>query len=95
MEENDIALTSFSQGGYLAATHLVEVLSGMEGDITRETVAEALHGMDPIENPMVAAPYQFDEVAAQEYTPGGWPVVLESGTRAWKQSADDWLIPSS
>lgn len=94
MEENDIALTSFSQGGYLAATMFVEVLEGIDGDITRESVSEALHGMDPIENPMIAFPYQFDKIAAQDYEPGGWPVVLKSGTNAWEKSADDWLMLS-
>ncbi|MBS3181558.1 ABC transporter substrate-binding protein [Leucobacter manosquensis] len=95
MEENDIALTSFSQGGYLAAMNFVEVLSNMDGEFTRESVSAALHDMEPIENPMVAFPYQFDQIAEQEYTPGGWPVVLESGTRAWEKSADDWLLPAN
>lgn len=96
MEENDIPLTSFSQGGYLAATYFLEVLEGMDGDITRETVAEALKTMEPIENPMVAAPYQFEKVAAQDFEPGGWPVVLKTGTGAWEKSAEDWLmIPAS
>lgn len=96
MTDNDIALTSFSQGGYLAAMNFVEVLKGMKGDITRETVSKALQEMDPVENDMVAFPYQFKKIAAQDYEPGGWPVVLESGTNAWKKSADDWLmIPAS
>ncbi len=96
MEENDITLTSFSQGGYLAATFMVEVLESIEGDITRESVNEALASMEPIENPMIAYPYQFDKIAAQDYEPGGWPVTLQSGTNAWEQAADDWLmIPAS
>ncbi|WP_125100246.1 ABC transporter substrate-binding protein [Leucobacter chromiireducens] len=95
MEENDIALTSFSQGGYLAAMNFVEVLQGMEGDYTRESVATALHEMAPIDSPMVAFPYQFDKIAAQDFTPGGWPVVLKSGTKAWEKAADDWLLPAS
>jgi len=92
MTDNDIALTSFSQGGYLAAMNFIEVVKGMDGDITRETVSEALQNMDPIENPMVAFPYQFKDIAAQDFQPGGWPVVLKSGTNAWEKSADDWLM---
>ena len=96
MDENGITLTSFSQGGYLAATFLVEVLESIDGDITRESVNEALSAMDPIANPMIAFEYQFDKIAAQDYQPGGWPVVLKSGTNAWEQAADDWLlIPAS
>lgn len=96
MDENGITLTSFSQGGYLAATFMVEVLESIDGDITRESVNEALSGMAPIANPMIAFEYQFDKIAAQDYQPGGWPVVLKSGTNAWEQAADDWLlIPAS
>lgn len=86
MEKNDIPLTAFSQGGYLAAKYFIEVLEGMDGDITRETVAEALKNMEPIENPMVGTPYAF----GTENT-AGWPIVLKSGTNAWEKVADDWL----
>ena len=58
----------------------------MDGDITRETVTEALRGMDPIENPMVGTPYAFGT-----QNTAGWPIVLESGTNAWEKVADDWL----
>ncbi|QIM16250.1 ABC transporter substrate-binding protein [Leucobacter insecticola] len=96
MKENNIALTSFSQGGYLAATYFVEVLKSIDGNITRESVAAALEGMDPIDNPMVAYEYQFKKAAEQDYEPGAWPVELKSGTRAWEKAAEDWLLfPSS
>lgn len=92
MEENGITLTSFSQGGYLAATFMVEVLKSIDGDITRDSLNEALSSMDPIVNPMIAYEYQFDKIAAQDYEPGGWPVVLKPGTNAWEKAADDWLM---
>lgn len=96
MEENNITLTSFSQGGYLAATFMVEVLQSIEGDVTRDTVNAALTDMTPIDNDMIAYPYQFDKIAAQEFEPGGWPVVLRSGTGAWEKAAEDWLmVPAS
>ncbi|MFE2771499.1 ABC transporter substrate-binding protein [Microbacterium resistens] len=86
MTENDIPLTAFSQGGYLAATHFIEVLKTIDGDITRESVAEALRSMAPIENPMIGTPYTFgvDNTA-------GWPIELKSGTHAWEKVADDWF----
>lgn len=91
MTKNDIALTSFSQGGFLAATYFIEVLKSMKGDITRESVAEALKSMDPIENPMVGDAFTFGT-----HPSAGWPVVLKSGTGAWEKTADDWLrIPAS
>jgi branched-chain amino acid transport system substrate-binding protein len=35
MKEKDVPVTSFSQGGYLAATIFVDVLKGIEGEISR------------------------------------------------------------
>ncbi|MBC9937198.1 MULTISPECIES: ABC transporter substrate-binding protein [unclassified Leucobacter] len=91
MTENDIPLTAFSQGGYLAATFFVEVVSGMEGEITRETVTKALQAMEPIENPMLGTPYQVGTKEKHDDLTAGWPIVLKSGTNAWEKSADDWL----
>ncbi|MDR6866213.1 branched-chain amino acid transport system substrate-binding protein [Microbacterium resistens] len=86
MTKNDIPLTSFSQGGYLAATYFIEVLKTMKGDINRETVSAALASMKPIENPMIGTPYTFgvDNTA-------GWPIVLKSGTHKWEKVAEDWF----
>ncbi len=91
MTDNDIALTSFSQGGFLAATYFLEVLEGIDGDITRESVSAALKDMDPIDNPMVGTPFQFGTINTS-----GWPIALKTGTNAWEQVADDWLrIPQN
>ncbi|CAH0251952.1 hypothetical protein SRABI76_03265 [Microbacterium oxydans] len=86
MTANDIPLTSFSQGGYLAAKYFIEVLQGIDGDITRESVSAALKNMDPIENPMVGTPYVFGT-----QNTAGWPIILKSDTNAWEKVADDWL----
>lgn len=91
MTENDIALTSFSQGGFLAATYFIEVLQGIDGDITRESVSAALKDMEPIDNPMVGTPFQFGTINT-----AGWPIALKTGTNAWEKVADDWLrIPQN
>lgn len=86
MTENGIALTSFSQGGFLAATYFLEVLQSIEGDITRESVTAALNDMAPIDNPMVGTPFQFGT-----FNTAGWPIALKTGTNAWEKVADDWL----
>lgn len=91
MTANDIPLTAFSQGGFLAAKFFVEVLEGMDGDITRESVTEALHTMDPVENPMLGDSYEFGEGDEHPGGTSGWPVKLESGTNEWELADDDWL----
>ncbi|MFC6354720.1 ABC transporter substrate-binding protein [Luethyella okanaganae] len=91
MEKNGIPLTAFSQGGYLAATYFVEIVSGIEGDVTRESVAKALLEMTPIENPMVGTPYMFGPGDAHNSNTAGWPIKLTSGTNKWELAGDDWL----
>lgn len=56
-QEHDLAVNSFTQGAYLSAVYAVEVLRGIEGDITRESVSRALEAMDPITNTIAGTPF--------------------------------------
>ncbi|WP_318306857.1 ABC transporter substrate-binding protein [Amycolatopsis solani] len=91
MTKNKIPLTSFSQGGYLAAKYFLAVLREMKGDITRETVTKALREMKPISDPMVGTPYVFGPAQAHHDNTAGWPIKLATGTNKWELSARDWL----
>ncbi|MBW4717919.1 ABC transporter substrate-binding protein [Saccharothrix obliqua] len=53
------AATAFSQGGYLSAKFLVEVLKTIKGEVTRDSVNAALRDMTPIEDPMLGTPWEF------------------------------------
>lgn len=90
MTKQGLALTSFSQGGYLSATYFVNVLKSIKGDITRASVTEALQKMAPIENAMVGTPFQFGTGDSHQPNHAGWPIVLDKGS--WKNAADNWLI---
>ncbi|UGY02514.1 ABC transporter substrate-binding protein [Bradyrhizobium quebecense] len=57
MREKHVPLTSFSEGGYLAATVIVDVLKSIKGDITRETVAQALRNLHSYQTPLIGTPY--------------------------------------
>jgi len=92
MTKNGIGLTSFAQGGYLAATYFIDVLQSIEGNITRESVTAALRGMtEGIENPMVGTPWIFGPGESHNSNQAGWPVQLLPGVGAWEQAADDWV----
>jgi branched-chain amino acid transport system substrate-binding protein len=91
MTKNDIPLTSFSQGGYLAAKYFIQVAEGIKGDITRESVTKALHDMSAITNPMVGTPYTFGTAKAHDGNTAGWPIKLVTGTNAWELNGDDWI----
>lgn len=85
MTKNKIPLTSFSQGGYLAATYFIEALKSVKGDITRESVSAAIKSMPAVDNKMIGDPYKFGTIPT-----AGWPIELKSGTHAWEKVADDW-----
>lgn len=91
MTKNDIPLTSFSQGGYLAAKYFIEVAKGITGDVTRDSVTKALHDMKPIENPMVGTPYTFGTAKVHDGNTAGWPIKLVTGKNAWELNGDDWI----
>ena len=64
MAANKIPESSFAQGGYLAATILAEVMKGIQGPITRESVTAALRktqGSASIKHPMIGLPFSFAE----------------------------------
>lgn len=91
MTKNKIPLTSFSQGGYLAAKYFLDVVRGIKGDITRESVTKALREMKPVSDPMVGTPYVFGPAQAHHDNTAGWPVKLASGTNKWELAARGWL----
>ena len=92
MTKQGLSLTSFSQGGYLAATYFVDVLKSIKGNIDRASVTEALKKMAPIENTMVGTPYQFGSGDTHQPNHAGWPIVLDKGS--WQNAADSWLVVS-
>jgi branched-chain amino acid transport system substrate-binding protein len=91
MTKNKIPLTSFSQGGYLAAKYFLGVLKGIKGDITRESVTKALREMRPISDPMVGTPYVFGPEQTHHDNVAGWPVKLATGTNKWEPAGQEWL----
>ena len=90
MTSAGVPLTSFAQGGYLAATIFVEALGGIDGDITRESVAEAMLGLEPYDTPLLGTPYTFGPGDAHAPNQASKFVELRDGQ--WVTAADDWVI---
>jgi branched-chain amino acid transport system substrate-binding protein len=90
LSKHDVPLTSFGQGGYLAATYTVEVLKSIEGDITRESVTKAFKAMkDPIANDMAGTPWIFGDAEKHGSNRAGFPVQLLPGSTAWQPAKGD------
>lgn len=90
MTSAGVPLTSFAQGGYLAATIFVEALRGIGGEITRESVAEAMLNLEPYETPLLGTPYTFGPGEAHAPNQASKFVELRDGQ--WVTAADDWVI---
>ena len=90
MSSSGVPLTSFAQGGYLAATIFVEALRSIEGEVTRESVAQALLELEPYETPLLGTPYTFGPGDAHAPNQASKFVELRDGQ--WLTAADDWVI---
>jgi branched-chain amino acid transport system substrate-binding protein len=92
MTKKGIELTSFGQGGYLAATYFVDVLKSIKGEINRESVTKALRAMKPVTNPMVGTPWVFGTAQSHSSNRAGYPVALLPGKKAWQATGDKPLV---
>ena len=90
MIDNDVELTSFAQGGYLAATIFTEVLEGIDGEITRDSVAAALVALDRYDTPLLGTPYSFGDAPIHAPNQASKFVVLQDG--AWVTALDEWVV---
>lgn len=89
MTKHGVPLSAFAQGGYLAAKDLVEVLKGIKGDITRESVTKALKTMRPISSPLTGTPYVFG--AGRTHNSNQATQVMELRGGGWRQITKDWV----
>jgi branched-chain amino acid transport system substrate-binding protein len=90
MTDSGVALTSFAQGGYLAATIFVETIAGIDGEITRESVAAALAALHRYDTPLLGTPYSFGDAPIHAPNQASKFVVLQDG--AWVTALDEWVV---
>lgn len=90
MQKVNRPLTAFSQGGYMAAQVFLDVIGGIDGEVTRESVTKALHGMAPISHPLAGNPYVFGKADAHSPMRSTKVMKLENG--AWSLETPEWVI---
>jgi len=90
MTEAGVPLTSFAEGGYLAATIMADVLRGIDGEITRESVGQALLGLDAYDTPMIGTPYSFGDAPA--HNPNRASKFVRNQGSEWALATDDWVV---
>ena len=84
-----VPLTSLSIGGYVSAEILVEVLKGIDGDITNESVLAAFRALDKIENPLMGMPFTFGDATA--HNPNRASKMVQATENGW-ETIGDWVI---
>ena len=88
LTDADVPRTSLSIGGYVSAEILVEVLRSIEGEITRESVADAFRSLDEVENPLMGMPFTFG--AAQAHNPNRASMMVQATEDGW-QTVSGWV----
>ena len=79
MTKGSVPLTSLSQGGYVAASVFVNVLRGIEGDISRESVTRAFKTLKERKVPLMGTPFSFGQAAQHNPNRAAVPVRLDAG----------------
>lgn len=86
--------TAFSQGGYLAAKFTVQVLRGIKGDITRDSVNQALRSMQPISDGMLGTPFTFG--SGDAHAPNQASKMVKLVDSRWTLASPDFItVPQS
>jgi len=83
-----VQLTSLSMGGYVGAEIMVDVLKSIDGDITRESVTEAFHNLDGVENPLLGMPFSFG--TADSHNPNRASIMVQAQDEGWA-TVSDWV----
>ncbi len=95
MEANGIGLTSFAQGGYLAAKAFIHVLENEigDGEVTRDSFTEAAKGMTEGfgTGGMTGDVWIFGPGDSHQPNAAAWPLAIEANSGEWT-SLGPWFI---
>ncbi|MGD9479617.1 ABC transporter substrate-binding protein [Shinella sp. G-2] len=90
MEAAGLAKTAFSQGGYMAAKVMIDTISGIEGEVTREAVTAALKEGKELKYPIAGSAYSFSE--AKAHSPMQATKIMQLVDGKWTVKSDDWFV---
>ncbi len=90
METAGLAKTAFSQGGYMAAKVLIDTISGIEGEVTRETVTAALQEGKELTYPIAGNAYSFGD--AKAHSPMQATKIMQLVDGKWTVKTKDWFV---
>jgi branched-chain amino acid transport system substrate-binding protein len=89
MEKAGLPKTAFSQGGYMAAKVIADTISGIDGEVTRETLTAALKAGKPLTYPIAGTPYVFGEGKA--HSPMQASKIMQLVDGKWTVKTPEWF----
>ena len=90
METAGLAKTAFSQGGYMAAKVMIDTISGIEGEVTREAVTAALKEGKELKYPIAGSAYVFGD--AKAHSPMQATKIMQLVDGKWTVKSNDWFV---
>jgi branched-chain amino acid transport system substrate-binding protein len=85
----NVPQTAFTEGAYIAIDLFTNVLKGMEGEITRESVLKTFQTLAPVTHPMLGTPYVFGDAPTHVSVTASKIMVLQDGN--WVEASPDWV----
>jgi branched-chain amino acid transport system substrate-binding protein len=89
MEDAGVPLTSFSQGGYLAAKIVADTIGAIEGEVTRESVTAAFQALTSFPTPLMGSDYAFGP--GDSHASNSASMIVELVDGEWVTVSDEWI----
>ncbi len=88
MDKAGLPKTAFSQGGYLAAKVMIDTISGIDGEVSREAVTAALKDGKALHYSLAGSPYVFGD--AKAHSPMQATKIMQLVDGKWALKTPDW-----
>lgn len=90
MEAAGMKKTAFTQGGYLAARVMADVIASIDGPVTRESVTAKLKEGNEMTYSIIGSPYKFGDAPFHASMQATKIMQLKAG--AWTLITPEWVI---
>jgi branched-chain amino acid transport system substrate-binding protein len=89
MDKAGLPKTAFSQGGFMAAKVIIDTISGIEGEVNRESLTAALRAGKEMSYPIAGTPYVFGD--APKHSPMQASKIMQLVDGQWKVRTPEWF----
>jgi branched-chain amino acid transport system substrate-binding protein len=80
-----VGLNGSTLGGWLAGEVMVAAMESIEGEVTRESLAEALEGLKGFKTPLMGGPFEWRKI------PNHWIKEVKTNGPKWEILTPEWV----